>query len=684
MQHLFPFRALGAVAAAVAVVASALVAPAAQAAPATSGLARPAVTSPAAVSAPAGLASVQRLGALSSLKAPNTFVYGAKVFVPVKVRSQGVRTVRLQERRGSSWVTVASAKTARNGAATLSTWTRNVSASTFRVDVPSARSAVRATGAWTAKRQAVGATVASSSAAVQGTRLSVTVKTSGAPVKSSVILQRKKGNSWVTVASGKLPRTNATLTLRPVLTAGLNQLRAKLTTPARVTKYSSTRSVYGVYKCVSAGAAPTRVSYTYNRPDGGKWGYETVKGKRVKTWIPAATNGKGIVDPLIRAVCAAKRGSTVTMATYIVSDADKSTVGLFRALEYKARVDGVKVRFVLEQRNSGLKSSTVSALRKWSTVTVCQGGCFNFESARAAKDRLIGVNHSKFLAISDTNWDTKKVDPYVWYSSSNFNDRQVLKYWHNAVGVRDAGALYADTVSEYNKMRACSAGEAACKKVAGLKKHQQLRVYGHQALVLPSAAAQNRSGDAGVTMKADFFPKTSGVEDPARTLLKSMKCTAGSTLRVSNYLWSESRLNRIEADLIRLAREGCRIQFVVSYGGAFVSQDSTTARLTAIARKAQASGAAGGKGGKMEIRYRTLMHLKTVEANKVTFNGAPNRFVWYGGAQNFTKAGLFANNENMLLLTDSAARTSGGLTSLRQQSGQQFNLLWNANLNRNT
>ncbi len=472
---------------------------------------------------------------------------------------------------------------------------------------------------WTVRRAKVQVTLEASGYSIEGAASPNRVVVAGAPVATRVSLQRKTGKGWVEVKHG-VTGEDRSVSLPWTPAHGHEWIRAVATSPAG--RAVSTAADIMVVKRCTAGTVPA-AELTYMAND------------------PTRLDGSGIVDPLIGAICAADQGSDIFVSLYILAHQDAAVKPILNALKNRARVTKSRVVFLVETAQGGVQDLTVKSLRSWAEVRTCELGCTAFG------DDTSGINHNKFVAISDTVW-SKTVDPWVWYSSANWSNRQLREYWHNAVGVYNNTSVYADTAREIGVLTTCEKGEKECAST-GLTLTEEVSAYGHAPLSLPAAGAQR-----GVTVQADFFPKT-GWNDPVEALLANMSCTPGQdgTVRIAGYLWSKSRANRVMPHLRRLVKEGCTAEIIASEGGLFATAPKTLKIL---------------KDPAVRFVSRDLMHLKTVQADHVTFRGAQDRFVWYGGAQNFTAFALRTNNENMLLVE---APSGTGETEAFQRGAQR-------------
>lgn len=483
-----------------------------------------------------------------------------------------------------------------------------------------------------ASKKNAGAKLTIKAPAVVAVKKRFTVKASfgRASVSRSIRVERQKGKNWTKVAEKRVGKSSSTASVSLTATAGSQRIRTRLVSMGRSLGVSRSIAPYGVYACGVARAPKQNLTYT--------------------TTDPTKRSGKSIVEPLTAALCSAAKGSTVTVGVYIVRSTNSQVAPIFRALEYQARMNKVKVRFLLESGNGGANAKSISALKAWATVKICRYGCTNYEPGNGH------INHTKFVAVSSTKWPSRK--SFVWYSSANFSNRQMADYWQNAVSVVGDKQFYSATVKSYDALSRCATGAANCRR-AGLQKAAGSSIYGFRQLKLPTGS--------GLSVTADLYPKVDS-SDPTLDVLRATSCerNRGGKVYIASYLWSNSRAKNIAREIKRLKGTGCDVRVIYSRGGFYYSKPE-------VMRPVLTSGA--------QVRSKNLMHIKAIHLAGVTFNGAKNRFVYFAGNQNFTYTGLRTNNENMVLISAPMNSNASGVSSFRRSIESHWWKMWGADTN---
>lgn len=452
-----------------------------------------------------------------------------------------------------------------------------------------------------------------------GTRTTLRGRTT-APSKK-VTLQRLAGKKWVTVATAKVSGKGA---FSFTLAARTGATRYRVSRPAdtrRKASLSPVRTMTG-HSCPTAAkpGSPTAVWYT----------------------DPTRRKTSEIATGLASYICAAAPGAQVRIAMFFASPLDSDPQTVLRAAAAARAVRGVRTTLLVDS------TWTNSAQRKWIasygvTVVSCKGSCLGTSD---------GVQHAKFITISDMSWSKAK-DPVAIISSMNLSQRQLRQYWQDAYVFHGDPTLVAGLDRQWRGFTSCTTRSAtSCKswKSAHL-------------------ARRTLQGRAGSGLTVSFTPVTAGTDHTLEFLRRHTCASTGNgarnTLWVSMFMISGDRGGELIKELRRLQLTGCTVRVVTS-----VTENGV----------ANATDAARARMDRYQLGYRCvqLMHYKSILLDASDLSGRRVQAL-HAGSQNMTTSGHARNDEVSMELSLGRAsglqRTAAAAILKRQES--QWNRLWN-------
>lgn len=365
-----------------------------------------------------------------------------------------------------------------------------------------------------------------------GTRTTLRGRTTTPSPK--VTLQRLAGKKWVTVATAKVSRKGD----------------FSFTLPARIgaTKYRVSRPADSRRK---ASLSPVRTMTGHSCPTAAK------PSSTAAVWYtdPTKNRTSDIAARLASYICAAAPGAQVRIAMFFASPLDSDPQTVLRAAAAARAVRGVRTTLLVDS------TWTNSAQRKGIasygvTVLSCKGSCLGTSD---------GVQHAKFITISDMAWSKAK-DPVAIISSMNLSQRQLRQYWQDAYVFHGDPTLVAGLDRQWQGFTSCttrSTRSCSTWKSANL-------------------ARRTLQGRAGSGLTVAFTPVTAGTDHTLEFLRRHTCATTGNGARnilwVSMFMISGDRGGELIKELRRLQLSGCTVRVVTSVTETGVANATDAAR----------------------------------------------------------------------------------------------------------
>lgn len=280
-------------------------------------------------------------------------------------------------------------------------------------------------------------------------------------------------------------------------------------------------------------------------------------------------------------VCGAADGATIRIGMYFIraigtsSRPEADSEVIFDALQWVKANRNAKIQLVLD---SGLHAGTNLAqvterFASIGSVRYCYNGCFNVNK----RSRYPwAIEHEKYLAISDTVWDTSDSDkhPVLLSTSGNWARSQIRNYWQEATLIYDDQDMYNAFVERHDglfscanttatsKSQGCTSKTSAISKL-GLEKERKIWIdpwYRHPT-------------DSGRGTYIAFAPQASDAPDYYVAQFDGLDCTVDKKVRVAMFKLTDSKAERLADSVARLEKQGCDVEVLISqsYGANVVS-----------------------------------------------------------------------------------------------------------------
>ena len=298
-------------------------------------------------------------------------------------------------------------------------------------------------------------------------------------------------------------------------------------------------------------------------------------------WDPKDNSPWSFASRISQIVCGAAKNSEIRIGMYFIRaigtatrpEADSEL--MFDALQWVHENRNVDIELVLDQGlHSGVNLEQVEQRFEaiGGTVEYCYNGCFNVNKGSKYP---YAIEHEKYLAISDTTWDTSDSDdhPVVLSTSGNWARSQIRNYWQEATLIYDDYELWSQFDLRANALMSCAdggcgSGSTAITK-AGLEKERKIWIdpyYRHAT-----------DPDRGTYVA--FAPQASDAPDYYVAQFDGLDCTVDSKVRVAMFKLTDSKAERLAESVARLQDKGCDVELVISssYGANVVS---TTVKKT--------------------------------------------------------------------------------------------------------
>ena len=427
-----------------------------------------------------------------------------------------------------------------------------------------------------------------------------------------VRLERQDGKTWRAIGSARLtPRRGYVLQTRPAV--GRKAYRVVRPSAGGYARAVSPTLRVRAVRCTPM-ARPVNAMVA--------WGND-----------PTVDRTSGLTKNLSRLFCSVAPRAKVRVALFLLS-ADSETEHIFDSLETVHRYLGVDVEFIVDRNPFPPKELPAKLKRrvaKFATLRTCRRSCHSDPSVNA-------VMHNKFVTVSDMNWAPGK-DPVLWSSSSNWNKRQLRKYWQTSVLMYGDRRLTREFDARFESMRACGVRASRCTgwvpSVWGTRLPAEYRKV-KVGRVWYDAGLSWRDGDPGDGTKVIFSPVTRGT-DPMISELESYSCSPQHrTVRFAVYRLVEPRGPRVAAAISRLRSRGCDVRSVYSLVGE-KPVGSTGARVLRTA---------GVRTSCLVLMHDKFAYFDVVDRT----TRAPRKVLWTG-SQNFGLSSITANDDTLMSST---------------------------------
>ncbi len=446
--------------------------------------------------------------------------------------------------------------------------------------------------------------------------------TTTAPARSVVALDRRTSTGrWVTAYQTRTTSKRAyTFAFDPPATTTTYRVASLKTRTTRLAR-TGTFTVKA-FPCVPRPA-----------PDGGS---------TVLFTKPGPQGVSSTAANISRFICSAATGAKINIAMYFMrygaGQADSNLI--IDSLEAMARFRRVKVRIALEGRllRPGMSlTSTLSHLRRFATVTVCDQGCHHVGTT--APTQTPAILHDKFMTISDTRWRSY-VDPLVMSSSANWSRAQMTAAWQSTMFQWNDRVLASDFNAQFEQLVNCGSS-ARCTTWNSSRARMGYAAAGYGMTLVDGTWAEptvERRGTSGRGTLVSFTPQRTS--DKLAYALERYTCSpTHRQVRVAHMFITPGRKRVLDA-LKALKTKGCDVQLVFS-------QPTLQGQLDGI-NLAKSMG--------LTTSCATGVHDKLVMLDGINPAGQWDRTVW-SGSQSLGGYALRRNDEQ--LMRYSTAQASG-------------------------
>jgi phosphatidylserine/phosphatidylglycerophosphate/cardiolipin synthase-like enzyme len=370
---------------------------------------------------------------------------------------------------------------------------------------------------------------------------------------------------------------------------------------------------------------------------------------------PTVARTSSMAVNLASLFCSVAPHATVRVAMFLMTSDSESEV-ILSALETMHRYRGVRVEILLEGTpyTAPIGAGIRQRLGRFANLWTCTKGC---------RSGSPGANmHHKFVTVSDMTW-APGPDPVLWTSSSNWTKRQMRQYWQTGVLSYGDRRLTREFDARFESLRTC-AQASGC----GLWRPS---VFGQ---ALPDAyrllqTGENwtdagfgwRSGDAGTGTRVLFSPIQPVTSDPVVTELARFACSPQHrTVRLGVFAMSAYRGPLVAKAFGELRQRGCDVRAVVHVPGPDVVNQKGVSDLRSQ----------GVDASCMQLMHDKFVYLDVVDRA----TGEPRHVLWTG-SQNLTGAGLYFNDDTMVVME--AELASGRAAADVHSLGAWYLSRWN-------
>lgn len=464
-------------------------------------------------------------------------------------------------------------------------------------------------------RTAVKVTLSAPRYLLQDQHVVLSGRASPAPTGAVVVLQRYLGGSWSQVARSRVD--------------GDDRYRFELTLPVgtrtfRVVRPADSLRGRGESAAVRVTVLACRASAA---PD-----------HSVAAWfskVEPTARTSSMTRRLMGLFCAAANHSTISIAMYYIRR-DKRGADSYKiltALQRVHRFRGVHVRIILERRlyrRGSAMLPTLSYLRSFANVVLCSTGCRGV--------RTLGVEHDKFVTVSDTRWSSR-VTPVTWTSSANWSEAQLQYHWQSSMVVYGDPAITKALRTRWDSMAACAQpGGCGTWNTKLVRRGLSPQRYGVQKVddVWQDVWQEEFPGSSGRGLGMSFTPH--GVGDAVADALDRYTCDPVNqpdhvTVRVAHSFISRGRSAVVQA-LKRLQDAGCHVSV-----------------LSQIPNKRTHINYVRSVLGVDAVRCLPLMHDKSIMVDALRVGDqTPERVVW-SGSEGLAAFSLHLNDNQVLRLS---------------------------------
>lgn len=376
---------------------------------------------------------------------------------------------------------------------------------------------------------------------------------------------------------------------------------------------------------------------------------------------PTASKPSPITSALVRATCAAARGSYINFSLYYVDYlGDDSEVNrIFDALAWVHRNRGVRVRGIIEKQLYATKdpayTSAIDRLRQFARIDLCRSGCLSERSAPVAD-----IQHSKVFLVSNTRWKSG-TDRVVLQSSANWSWTQLRGREQSAVMIWDDPTLYHEYAVRWSTMHVCASDPRGCAawndQLAARGLDPQLYGLVESDGVWSDAVPHTRLGSPGRGTGVDLSPWQDD-SDPVAVQLRRTGCRTGGTLRI-NHMFVASGRQKVIGALVDLQAQGCDVRVLVS----------------SRSYPAYVAGISAMRAAGLHVSCAADVHDKYIVFD--SFVGSPTsaRTVWTG-SQSLSWGALRYNDETFLKI--SAGQAAGDAVAENAAAYDAYAAHWQA------
>ena len=321
---------------------------------------------------------------------------------------------------------------------------------------------------------------------------------------------------------------------------------------------------------------------------------------------------------------------------------------IYDALQWVHEHRGVDIEIVLDDSTLAGVNRTQANQRFESIgdVGYCYNGCLNTNKRSRFPS---AIEHEKYLAISDTTWDTASGDhPLVFSSSGNWARSQIRNYWQEATLVYDDQKLYDEFEARHAALMSCTKGEGDCK--SGSKAITALNLKKDRKIWIDRF--YRRSTDSGRGTFVAFAPQASDAPDYYVSQFDGLDCKVDTKVRIAMFKLTDTKAERMADSLSRLKKQGCNVEMLIS-------QSYAANEVSAKVKKKL-------KNANIPFYCSAIpMHTKMILIGPMT--GNEGRVLV--GTANMSTSGLRYSDEHVLTL-DTRLATGAYQESMRRAYGE--------------
>ncbi|WP_170177612.1 phospholipase D-like domain-containing protein [Thermomonospora umbrina] len=333
---------------------------------------------------------------------------------------------------------------------------------------------------------------------------------------------------------------------------------------------------------------------------------------------PVFNNPKGgvahqyaIMRQIERNIDTSPRGSVIRVAIYSITldrFADRLIAAHRRGVHVKVLMDTHGANRIWRRLVAVLGGKVNVHKSASSYAALCSAGCV---SPYRKNGRAISSLHTKYYLFSGGG------KPTVTVSSANPTRAQAEVAWNNSYTVVGNKGLYGAFVRNFTDMS------------KGAKDDHDRNYY----------------WTYGANPKAYFWPKARRGSDTIRNMLDLVTCsrTHQSKVRLAMFQWSDGRL-AVARKLASMASKGCRVTVIYTKAQIAPSVRSTLARSRVDVRDTTHGKTRGGYAAHYTHNKYLLIDGR--------YNGANGRKFVLTGSANFTRNGLYHNDEANIKAVD--------------------------------